>query len=289
MNSDSAFLIGATHAVCQDYAVAGIGSTNGADAAPDFKSRPYVILSDGCSSSPDTDIGARLLVKAAEQVLHAAGQPPEFDPAALHREAARRALVWARRAGLRAEAIDATLLTAHVCGDTLVVGCSGDGVVCFESRAGTLDVYVISYASGYPVYPAYTHQPERLRALADMTRAGDKEVKRFRRASVAEPLRLESTTQGGSLTEVFAVKAANYRFAALLSDGVHSFYVAQQTPTSKRVEAVSLDTVLGELIAFKSVRGLFVGRRVRRFVKDCEAKGWQHADDLALGALHLGD
>src|SRR6476659_1428102 len=54
MNADATINIGATHALCQDYVIA--------------KDR-HVILSDGCSSSPDTDIGARLLVKALEQNL----------------------------------------------------------------------------------------------------------------------------------------------------------------------------------------------------------------------------
>ncbi|HYO91642.1 MAG TPA: hypothetical protein VEQ40_08400, partial [Pyrinomonadaceae bacterium] len=75
MNADSAFLIGATHAVCQDYAVAGNGTPDERAAVSNLQANPYVILSDGCSSSPDTDIGARLLVKAAEQVLFKARAP----------------------------------------------------------------------------------------------------------------------------------------------------------------------------------------------------------------------
>ena len=69
MNADSAFRMGSTHAVCQDYAVASAWTaaahTDGAAPPP----RPYIILSDGCSSTPDTDVGARLLVKAAEPLL----------------------------------------------------------------------------------------------------------------------------------------------------------------------------------------------------------------------------
>jgi hypothetical protein len=28
---------------------------------------------------------------------------------------------------------------------------------------------------------------------------------------------------------------------------------------------------------------------MKRFKKDTQPKGWQHADDLAIGVLHLGD
>ena len=65
MNADSVFNIGATHAVCQDYVIARSGETT--FGSPN--AGPYIILSDGCSSSPDTDMGARLLVKAMDQTL----------------------------------------------------------------------------------------------------------------------------------------------------------------------------------------------------------------------------
>lgn len=55
-NSDAFFSIGKTHEVCQDYARAG-----------DLDGRQFAIVSDGCSSSPDTDFGARALVMSAIQ------------------------------------------------------------------------------------------------------------------------------------------------------------------------------------------------------------------------------
>ena len=281
MNADSAFQIGASHAICQDYALAG-------DCLSPAGAGPYVILSDGCSSSPDTDVGARLLVKAAEQALREPGEMPGRGLAGIHRDAARRALVWAGWVGLRPQAVDATLLTAHLDGEELVVGCSGDGVICLQSWAGAIDVYSISYDSGYPLYPSYAHQPERLRALEDAGHSG-KEVKHFRSASAEEGLRLIGTSGGDSPTEVFTVRARDYRYAALFSDGIHSFRRAARADSGGGVEAVPLGDVLRELTSFKSARGTFVGRRMKRFRKDCQARGWEHADDLAAGALHLGE
>src|SRR5215203_3069967 len=205
MNADSAFQMGSNHAVCQDYAVAGAcAATAHVDGALAPRG-PYVILSDGCSSSPDTDTGARLLVKAAERLLRDSGGPPAEGVAGLHAEAARLALSWAAQLGLRPQAVDATLLTAHVDGEELVVGCSGDGVVCLQTTAGALDVYA--------VYPAYAHQPARLRALAERGRLRG-EVTRLRAASTEERLRTARVSDGGGPTEVFVVPAADYRFAA---------------------------------------------------------------------------
>jgi hypothetical protein len=288
MNADSAFQIGASHAICQDYSLAG-GSLPGAPAAKSgLQASHYVILSDGCSSSSDTDIGARLLVKAAQQVLLELDGSSARDPAGIHEEAARRALMWAELIGLRPQAVDATLLTAHLDGDELILGCTGDGVICLQSVAGTIDAYSVSYASGYPRYPGYTHQPERLLAWEDLERSG-KEVKHFRSASFESPLRLRDASRVERPTEVFNVRAADYKYVALFSDGIHSFYSAEQTETSKSVEAIPAEGFLRDLVSFKSVRGAFVGRRLKRFLKDCRAKGWRHMDDLAMGALYLGD
>lgn len=269
MNADSAFQIGSAHAVCQDYAVADLCE----------RGRPYVILSDGCSSSPDTDVGARLLVKAAERLLRESGGPPARGLAELHAEAARLALSWAELLGLRPQAVDATLLTAHLYGEELIVGCTGDGVVCMQTTPGALDVYGVSYPDGYPVYPAYAHQPARLQALAGHA---CKEVTRLSAASTQERLRTTHVLNSDALTEVFAFDDAGYKFAALFSDGVQSFQ------HSGRAEAVPLETVLPELVSFKNTRGAFVGRRMKMFLKDCSRKGWRHADDLSLAALNLG-
>ena len=242
MNSDATIDIGSTHAVCQDYAVARDN---------------YVILSDGCSSSPDTDIGARLLVRALDQLLsaHAAS-----EIAALHADAAGVALNWANLLGLPPQSVDATLLSAHVADDDLIVACSGDGVIILESQSGALDVRPISSPSGYPFYPSYLHQPDRLQEMVAHDRCTE--------------------------TIVVKLNAAAYKYVAIASDGLTSFFHTQQNANGKRVEPIRLDDVLAELWSFKNSNGAFVQRRLKRFKKDTH---WQHADDLALAVLHLGD
>jgi len=281
MNADGVFSIGATHAVCQDYVIAG----NGAGSCGSRDAGPYVILSDGCSSSPDTDIGARLLVRAMDQIWIGA---PNEKLEELHREAARTALGWAELIGVPAEAVDATLLSAHVRGDELIVACSGDGVIVLESRAGVLDVYAISSPSGYPFYPAYVHQPERLAEMID-NRRSIKELKHFRRDSAQAEFALVAVTTSESLTEVFTRNVVDYKYVGVASDGLNSFFRTQPSPHGKRLEPVCLVDVLSQFWSFKNSHGAFVERRVKKFKKDAEARSWDHADDLSLGVIHLGD
>jgi len=46
--------------------------------------------------------------------------------------------------------------------------------------------------------------------------------------------------------------------------------------------------VIKELLSFKSLNGAFVARRVKKFMKECVARGWQHSDDLSIAAIHVG-
>src|SRR5262249_18890024 len=179
--TDAIINIGSTHSICQDYALAKDN---------------YVILSDGCSSSPDTDIGARLLVKALDQRLNdAAGIE------SLHKESARITLDRANMLGLPAESVDATLLSIHVSGEDLIIACSGDGVILLESQTGVLDVYSISSPSGYPFYPSYIHQTDRLAELVTNNRCM-KEIKH----------RSEITTTD-ALTITFKLRVGDYKYA----------------------------------------------------------------------------
>ncbi len=275
MNADSVFKIGATHAVCQDYVIARGRAPHGG---------PYVVLSDGCSSSPDTDVGARLLVKAMDLML---ARTAPRDVSRLHKECARTALGWADLMGLPAEAVDATLLSAHVCEDELIVACSGDGAIVLESNAGVLDLYAISSPSGYPFYPAYVHQPERLAEMLDNQRSV-KEIKQFRRESPNAPFKLLEMTTSESLTEVFRLNVSDYKYVAVASDGLNSFFHTQPTPTGNRLHSVCLTDALNQFWSFKNSHGAFVERRMKKFKKDAEARSWDHADDLAMGVIHLG-
>ena len=252
MNADSTINIGSTHSLCQDYVIAR---------------NDYVILSDGCSSSPDTDVGARLLVKALDQLLK---NPTDIEE--LHKKAARIALDWANMIALPPQSIDATLMSIHATNEDLIIACSGDGVIILESQAGVLDVYSISSPSGYPFYPSYIHQPDRLSEL----------VTNDRHTKTIKDLRSNTVTTNDSLTITFKLNIADYKYAAIASDGMNSFY-------SKGAGPICLPDVLKEFWSFKNSHGAFVERRMKRFKKDTQTKGWQHADDLAIGVIHLGE
>lgn len=162
---DTLFRQGSTHDVCQDYA-----EQNGAAELQDR----LLALSDGCSSSPNTDVGARLLVWNA---LHA-GDVLQCTLTRSHREflLTRTSPVreQARTMGLSQRALDATLLTLGPRGydDTIDGVLWGDG--CFlhgrvwefpgAQPVGTVTgvalVLEVNSPTNTPAYLSYCQTPD---------------------------------------------------------------------------------------------------------------------------------
>jgi len=293
IQTDAAFCIGETHAVCQDYAL----------AAPAEEGAPQaVLLSDGCSSSPHTDIGARLL---AHQVQHDLsrfarrfalcpdGEPPRATADALVERSYRRAVRLAWRLGLPDGCLDATLLgLVAIPGETdgasptLYTLFYGDGVAVYGRRDGTLVVLECTYPAAYPFYPAYLASKDRFeqwrgvegnaQTLTRTVYAMDGTLCEQRKFTPDTPQCLFRTDP---------IEFARLSFAAVFSDGVQSF---QQNAAGGPCTPVPCRDVVHELTAFKSFTGVFARRRLRRFEQDAAARGWSHHDDLSLAAVHFG-
>ena len=259
MNADCAFWIGSTHRVCQDYALAGRTE----DTA-------YAILADGCSGSPDTDIGARLLAKSAQHRLP------------LYAGAIENAAACAGTLNLPPASLDATLLTLTAADGTFTARCFGDGVIALGRHDGTIEAFVVSFAASYPRYLSYTLDADRLQRWHEQP-ANEKTVTRWvlGEMSHAEP---ETSQQQ---CELFTGDLSDCRFVAVLSDGVQSFTQSLTTDTSRTTQSVPVPDVLQLLLAFKGGQGQFVQRRVRAFQRECAARGWTHADDVSLAVVWI--
>lgn len=269
MNGDCAFRIGRSHAVCQDYAISGGGE------------QPFVIVSDGCSSSPDTDLGARLLARVAAGALRAGAAELELE------RWVRKAGRMAAQLGVSSQCLDATLLIARAEGERWQVLMAGDGVATWEDLAGRVHVQALSYTGGYPEYPSYLASLERRRSYADLV-----ENRAELRHLVIDPegcVLADTNEQPGSGPYRAGGLIRDTRWLALLSDGATSFVAREETAgggTSSK--PLGLAPVLRELLQFKSFQGVFVQRRMARFSARSSQLGWGHEDDLSLAALYLG-
>ncbi len=285
IHGDAAFRIGKTHTVCEDYAIA---------RTDDQTARASVWLSDGCSSSPHTDIGARLLVHTA------AARVGEFKAVATGEASCRvasldgliatimmHAVTGVEHTGLPTDCLDATLL-GLVAGDTGAVHAIlyGDGAVIWGLRDGSRIVYRSRYPASFPFYPAYVGDVDR-RARWERTPDNGQTLTR----TVLEPdgaVCDEETSCPDEGSHLLSHSWDDLCWAAVVSDGIESFQQVGNG-TGRAATSVGYLDVLRELTAFKNFRGEFARRRVRAFAKDADQRGWHHNDDLSIAALYFGD
>jgi len=288
MHADTFFAGCRAHKVCQDYSRASNLIPN----------RSYAIVSDGCSSSPDTDFGARFLTLAAARDLF---RSPNFYPEDIITKAATFLIP-----PLVPECLDATLLIARETPEGVDVHVAGDGFVIARTRnlpdrqvpgCSHLLTYEFDFR-GAPAYLSYLLDSGRretylkegygVRTIRAWSLWQDREPSLLSLHS-DNPFTGEADYPSGHLggmgpffTHTFPRET--YDLVVICTDGAGAF---QHKET---FEPVSFGKVLYHLTAFPSFTGEFVTRRVRKFLtKECTELGWVQNDDLAVGAIYLGD
>ena len=287
MNSDTFFTGCRAHKVCQDYSRASNLIPN----------RSYAIISDGCSSSPDTDIGARLLTLEAARAI---ARPEHFFPEGLIAGAAAQL-----SPPLVPECLDATLLIAQETSTGVVVDIAGDGFVIARTRmvpnqevpgCSHLIAYEFDFG-GAPAYLSYLTSPNRCETYLKEG-YGKRTIKAWslwqdRKPSLFSlhhdnPFTGEADYSSEHLRgmgpfHTFTFPKEKYDLVVLCTDGAGAF---QEKETQK---PVPFDKILWHLTSFPSFTGEFVTRRVRKFLtKECIELGWVQNDDLAVGAIYMG-
>lgn len=264
MQADCYFTGGTSHKVCQDYARAGrllLGQA-------------YAIVSDGCSSSPDTDVGAHLLVLAASHRLLTNSQNPiGLWPGEC---------IWnARRAMplvLAPTCLDATLLLAVEDFGKIRIQVAGDGMVVARKQDGTRTVLDFD-CGGAPPYLSYClDDPARreawIKAYGKVT---------IRRNFSEDGMVYLPWQEGGDPVYQAVFMADQYDLVLLLSDGVHSFRHRETQ------EPIPASDVVDRIMDFKTMTGEFLTRRMRAFLgRECRELGWTHYDDVGVAAIYTG-
>lgn len=266
---DSYYTIGKLHLICEDYLYQG------------FKPFPHLILADGCSSSLDSDVGARLLVLNARRLLprFTTGAMSEAERAARHwrwgRRIVRRAARQAQELNLNSEALDATLLIAWCDGATVYVHLYGDGCIVTRREDGGVAVIQVEYAGNAPYFLSYLLDTERLALYQE---------------AIGDPLEAQSVeywNETGMTTRlecfdtpaVFSFSLAVFPTVMVTTDGLHSFVNAE---TGQPVDVL---TVAREMLNFESLNGDFVKRQLRKVLVEYGRQWVFNLDDLGLGAF----
>ena len=266
MNADSYFSIGNGHTICEDYAIAGTVE-NGA----------YAIISDGCSSSPDVDFGARALALSAKRTLMIGGSDMNYDlfgKVTIHN---------IEHVGdtfpLHPHSLDATLLTAVVKDKNFTVHMYGDGVF-FHKTTTNLRMVHVDFEGNCPAYLSYYLDKLRLKEYED-TVLGSKRMLDISLytggAASGEEIEVETFMKPFEPVTIKGL-ADTGDIIAVCSDGVNSFSRGDGS-------AIPWESIAREFIDFKTTPGVFVQRRLGFLKRQWKKESVTFFDDISMAAI----
>ena len=262
IQTDTFLKIGDQHKVCEDYIIEG------------FLPVPFIILADGCSSSRDTEMGARILCHLAKQYLYYRGcdlYNPDYRK--MGSWIIHNAELTVRHLGLRVECLDATLIVSYELDNTVYVHIYGDGAVVTKDDRGVIQIDHVEFTNNAPYYLSY---------LIDEFRDEIYHENKNRKS-------IHITHQNGHVTSytkaydsktVLKYHLDRYPTIFICSDGISSFI--KKDPSQRDI--LKPHEVLPDMMAFKNIKGEFLKRRLKRALKDLDSQGITHYDDLSIGA-----
>lgn len=293
MHADHFYTIGTAHAVCEDYTISGTE-----------EGLSYALLSDGCSSSKDTDVGARILCHIAKNALlylHRQGNlrdehyVEEMLPPMLKNLIVMKALEAKVSMGLDYNAFDATLLISFAVerpNDKPIWGSImyGDGTAVRRYGKDSFELCHVSYDSNAPYYLSYAMskdksegyfwsfgQSKRRNTLVGINGNDPMNIKEY----ASDPMTDCAYHMSYNLCMLCGEDPLQI---ALFSDGVDSY--EHDGPEGKTPRSY-LDVVT-DAIGYKNTAGEFVYRRMRAMEKELKSRGYEHFDDLSCAAIHIG-
>lgn len=286
INTGSLFRIGSTHKICQDYTVHGPN---------------YIILSDGCSGVENSDFGARILVKAAEVALpkyiYLCKEDPNFnvfDKNSFFEETISLAKETASNLGLNEDCLFATLFLVTEVGNTFKICGYGDGVIAIQGKANSqignaekfneLTIFEFAFPENAPYYPIYEYSPgmkdiylkdkgDKGKCFITKLREGNNETFERTVDIINEPM-LDLTEWKDFVSSI-----------TLFSDGAASFVAKIVTETSRTTSPITTNTIVNDMIDYKSNKGEFVLKQFQKTMREYRQKNWEHTDDFSMATI----
>lgn len=278
MQADHVFVIGDSHKVCDDYAWSKSSGNSS-----------IAIVSDGCSGSEDTDIGARILVRHAaikfgsrDRFLENEMSSCDFDQIIFLADQSRRVL------GLDQSVLDATLLGVlgwEMDGENLAkVFVCGDGFVASKVE-NRLTIYKHVAHNGYPLYLSYRLNRNRFNSVLGISGYGLVNRVNYFLGDDKEAFPgfiIEEKNNKDKMSPFWYPSLEAKGIVAVFSDGVDTF-------TDKDGYEIDPVSVIWELMSFKNTKGEFVKRRMQGFLRSAKKLGWKHSDDISMAAVNFDE
>ena len=286
-NTDNIFVIGDGHNICEDYAHSGVA----------FDKYPYVIISDGCSASYNTDIGSRVMVRAFVSILENFNDMEHpisiirDDEMDIHRKSAMvydclyKALAYkvntiSDAMGLHVGALDATVRMAIIIEGYLFMFHYGDGLTILNNHTtgDTENMWYTNYPYNAPFYPNYSFMD-----YISTTQMTQKYASMYEKSLVdcdgEEQEVYQYVTKKRNFYSMIDLKTMDTGVytISVMSDGIETFFESNKNITTGEV--------VDNILAFKNFQGIFVQRKVRMYLNTLAKRNIKHYDDVSVASI----
>lgn len=265
--------IGSQHKICEDYCIMGTDPF------------PYLVLSDGCSSSLNTDMGSRIICHLTKQyLLYNQNYLNEITYETLGNWVIHNAQLVVKQLGLNEDCLDATLIVCYPYStrgqNFFKIIIYGDGCIIFKRPNNFHSSISIEHKPNAPYYLSYklNHGRNKLYHQMKVTKKILYDVSFEKNPPVYSERAYDLPFE----FDLDLDKKEDYTCVFLCTDGLESFLNG-----ATKVTKEELNNIKDEFFAFKTTNGEFLKRRIPRALKSLEAFGITHYDDLTIGAILL--
>jgi len=294
MNIDTFNQIGNSHKMCEDYVISG-KLTDEISCA---------IVCDGCSSSKNTDVGARLLAYSTFEILK------KYFNGCLHEslynkntigilnyrhELSEHFYSLAFSTGMNlgfnehSTFLDTTLIILLSDRKNNIVVVYGDGNIFIKYKSGDTKWMNIEYSSGAPYYLSYDKNLFSKRADGYKKAFGNEKLILSFKDTGFE--RIRHNYKFNDLTSKELNALSTFSFPTIEHDGdtIESISIASDGVQSfiQNDKSISMDRVVNELTSFRNYNGVFLERRMNKMLKSFEKEGIKNYDDISVATINL--
>ena len=225
-----------------------------------------IVLSDGCSSSKDTHLGAMLYAEIGLDYFKI--KYGEMDQSDWRTLAYMASNIFGKRNSSYSY-LDATVMTLKETSDHISVNVSGDGLIFFKKKDSDVPEFIkIDYTQNAPLYPSYLLDPHRMKVFME-----SRNTNQLSKSMYKDGYFDVDIGEYNKFTFMQFPKE-QYSYIGISSDGVFDF--------RKNGEVIDPQIVFDYITGFKG-NGKFLTRRLNHMFKSFEKDKIFPHDDFSIG------
>lgn len=265
---------GFTHKICEDYSLSAEGE------------KSFIIVADGCSSAPYSEIGSMLLSHAAAHTIRNSSDEILSD-INLFKDVVLKRVLQSIKDWMDSTYLYSTLLVCFPLKDDFIVYIFGDGVIATHSYKKEIQIHDITYKNNYPFYLAYEEDKEIETSYRQGLHYGwgDNKnlavwdgIKRNEKWEFIKNFNLSQQMPYGHSAYKFPIK--DFKTITLFTDGISSFI----NSTGKKQSCIEL---IPRFINYSKFKEEFVIKRAKNIIESLKKDtiSYDHYDDFSMATI----